>query len=72
MISLKCFGFQIMVLLKTCVFVFEIVSLKGLNKFDQIIFFPVTFWVKDFVHRCGKSFEDFSILGVNFLFILES
>ena len=29
------------------VFVFEIVSLKDLNKFDQIIFFPVTFWVKD-------------------------
>jgi len=25
------------------VFVFEIVSLKDLNKFDQIIFFPVTF-----------------------------
>ncbi len=49
------------------VFVFEIVSLKGLNKFDQIIFFPVTFWVKDLVRHYGKSVETFPFLGVGFL-----
>ena len=41
------------------VFVFEIVSLKDLNKFDQIIFFPVTFWVKDFRLSLWKSMEAF-------------
>jgi len=48
------------------VFVFEIVSLKDLNKFDQIIFFPVTFWVKDFIRHYGKEMR-FSILRVGFL-----
>ena len=39
------------------VFVFEIVSLKSLNEFyDQIIFFPVTFWVKDFSSPLWKKF----------------
>ena len=42
------------------VFVFEIVSLKDLNKFDQIIFFPVTLGVKDFVRHYGKEMR-FSI-----------
>jgi len=41
------------------VFVFEIVSLKDLNKFDQIIFFPVTFWVKDFIRHYGKEMRFF-------------
>ncbi len=54
------------------VFVFEIVSLKkvwiGLIKLS----FPCEFWVKDFVHRYGKKFEKCSILGVDFLFVLES
>jgi hypothetical protein len=49
------------------VFVFEIVSLKGLNKFyDQIIFFPVTFWVKDFIRHCGKSLETFPFWALAF------
>ena len=48
------------------VFVFEIVSLKDLNKFDQIIFFPVTFWVKDFVHRYGKSLKTFPFWVLTF------
>ena len=53
------------------VFVFEIVSLRGLNKFDQIIFFP---WLlgKRFRLPLWKKFENFSILGVDFLFVLES
>jgi hypothetical protein len=48
------------------VFVFEIVSLKDLNRFDQIIFFPVTFWVKDFVGHYGKSVETFSFRALAF------
>ena len=53
------------------VFVFEIVSLKDLNKFDQIIFFPVTFWVKDFVCHYGKVWELFHF-GRWLSFVLES
>ncbi len=52
--------------------VFEIVSLKDLNKFDQIIFFPVTFLGKRFHLPVWEKFENFSILGVDFLFVLES
>ena len=50
------------------VFVFEIVSLRGLNKFDQIIFFP---WLlgKRFSIRQKKKFENFSVLGVDFLLV---
>ncbi len=44
-------------------FVFEIVSLKGLNKFDQIIFFPVTFWENVFSSPWWKEFENFSVFG---------
>jgi len=53
------------------VFVFEIVSLKDLNKFDQIIFFPVTFWVKDFVRHYGKVWKLFHF-GRWLSFVLES
>ena len=59
-----------MVLSKTCV-VFEIVSLKGLNKFDQIIFFPVTFWVKDFIRHYGKEMRFFHFESW-LSFVLES
>jgi len=48
------------------VFVFEIVSLKGLNKFfDQIIFFP---WLlgKRFVRHYGKSLKTFPFWELTF------
>jgi hypothetical protein len=42
------------------VFVFEIVSLKGLNKFLwSNYFFPCGYWVKDFIRRYGKSLKTF-------------
>ncbi len=52
------------------VFVFEIVSLKDLNKVDQIIFFPVTFLGKRFRSPLWKKCGNFSVLGIDFL--LES
>ena len=53
-------------------FVFEIVSLKGLNEFMIKLSFPCDFWVKDFSSPLWKEFENFSVLGVDFLFVLES
>ncbi len=52
-------------------FVFEIVSLKDLNRFNQIIFF-CNLLGKRFRLPLWKEFEKFSILGVDFLFVLES
>ncbi len=55
------------------VFVFEIVSLKGLNEF--MIKLSFSLWLlgkKVSVRHYGKSFENFSVLGVDFLFVLES
>ncbi len=46
------------------VFVFEIVSLKDLNKFLIKLSFSLDCWVKDFT-PLWKGFENFSILGVN-------
>ncbi len=48
------------------VFIFEIVSLKGLNKSMIKSSFSLDCWVERFVHHCGKCFENFSILGVDF------
>ncbi len=47
-------------------FVFEIVSLKGLNKFfDQIIFF-FDCWVKDLFAIMGESLETFPFWELTF------
>ncbi len=49
------------------VFVFEIVSLKGLNKFlIKLSFFFLWLLGKRFVRHYGRKFEDFSILGIDF------
>ncbi len=72
MISFKCLGSKSWCYRKH-VFVFEIVSLKGLNKFDQIIFFPVTFfWVKGFICHYGKSVKTFPFWALTFFCFLES
>jgi len=48
------------------VFVFEIVSLKDLNKFWSNYLFPLTCWVKRFVHRYGKSLKTFPFWELTF------
>ncbi len=49
------------------VFVFEIVSLKVWISLWSNYLFPYDFWVKDFLRHYGRKFENFSILGVDFL-----
>ena len=50
-------------------FVFEIVSLKDLDKFMIKLSFSCDFFlVKDFVRHYGKKYGNLSILGVDFLF----
>ena len=48
------------------VFVFEIVSLKDLDKFMIKLSFSFNCWVKDLFATMEESFEDSSILGIDF------
>jgi len=71
--SWKVFFWEVMVLSKTCVRFRNRIFKRFEWVYDQIIFFPVTFWVKDFSSPLWKKFfENFSVLGVDFRFVLES
>jgi len=63
----------IMVLSKTCVrFRNRIFKKVWMSLWSNYLFPCGFFWVKDFSSPLWKEFENFSVLGVDFLFVLES